>query len=303
MYMNTRANLDYWSTDNCCLRWSLRTGAIIIGFFSLVWQALMVITGVMMLVKCPVNTTTTITTTITTTNITLTLLNDTLTDEVVLDTSKLQDDLKEGDKNVKCLVGPGTDVSGTGGDKQAPFMDSGSGNADAVESNSSASSNSSRIEGPDGNSTAVTNDTKMFLIECPWLPDPETEVLGVYSEEKLILVAGIFIAYSGVYFILSFCVLVGVFTSSVTLLQGWVAFTGFHNLLILATLLVPLPFTTLTHLFLSIAYFILSLYTWAVVKSYMHALKVELNKPLLPEGSITDYTVDGVDVTEIPVQV
>lgn len=93
------------------------------------------------------------------------------------------------------------------------------------------------------------------------------------------------------------------FQNSVSLLQGWVAFTGFHNVVILASLLVPLPFTTLAHLLLSIAYFILSLYTWAVVKSHMHALKVEKNKPLLPEGSITDYTVDGVDVTEIPVQV
>ncbi|XP_045110308.1 uncharacterized protein LOC123504082 isoform X2 [Portunus trituberculatus] len=262
----------------------------------------MVMTGVMMLVKCPVNTTATITTT-NTTNITQTLLNDTFTDEVVLDFNKPEDDLEEGNKGVRCLEASGTDVGGTDDDKQASAMDSDSGNVDAMEGNSSAISNSSRIGSPDGNSTAITNDTKMFLIKCPWLPDPETEVLGVYSEEKLILVAGIFIAYSGVYFILSFCVLVGVFTSSVTLLQGWVAFTGFHNLLILATLLVPLPFTTLTHLFLSIAYFILSLYTWAVVKSYMHALKVELNKPLLPEGSITDYTVDGVDVTEIPVQV
>lgn len=87
------------------------------------------------------------------------------------------------------------------------------------------------------------------------------------------------------------------------LVQGWVAFTGVHLIVILAFLLVPLPYTTLLHLLFSITHFIISLYTWAVVKSYMHSLKVELNKPIIPEGAITDYTVDGVDVTEIPVEV
>ncbi|KAG7168299.1 Involucrin-like 1 [Homarus americanus] len=56
MYMDTRANLDYWSTDNCCVRWSLKTGACTIGTVSLIWQALMVAAGVMMLVECPVTT-------------------------------------------------------------------------------------------------------------------------------------------------------------------------------------------------------------------------------------------------------
>ncbi|KAG0721252.1 hypothetical protein GWK47_046814 [Chionoecetes opilio] len=246
MYMETRANLDSWSTDNCCLHWSLKTGSITIGFLSLVWQSLMVMSGVMMVVRCPV-----------TTNITnISLAENPLTTDLTGGTGDLVvsarnldgEVIEDTDEYVKCR----TIYSGGGGrGKEGPA----SGYADNVENNNSSSSGNSSTSGDHSSiSTAKNSRTKMFI--CPWLPGPETEVLGVYTEEKLMLVAGLFIAYSGIYCILSLCVVVGSCTNSVTLLNGWVAFTSFHNLLVLASLLVPLPFTTLSHLFLSIAYFI-----------------------------------------------
>ena len=36
MYMQTAPNLDSWSTDNCCVKWSLRTGALTIAVLSMV---------------------------------------------------------------------------------------------------------------------------------------------------------------------------------------------------------------------------------------------------------------------------
>ncbi|KAK3861850.1 hypothetical protein Pcinc_032226 [Petrolisthes cinctipes] len=500
MYMNTRANLDYWSTDNCCMRWSLKTGTLTIGVLSMVWQGLLVTAGVMMIVKCPIvplndrlsdnnmteldlfDTNLTIDTltpydppftlqdtqspsTIldtytpsTTTNTTNNNINDDTLDTytpLTLDPSDITLDLHThpttstttqdtntptGNDNhaIKLdplLVPPDIstathnphtpitttdtkldpltpitptttttthDTSTTTHDPLTPITptttttthdphpptttpdissdtrpaypscdtncttvcdtscdknnannsicntthcnttcDTNCNTNNKCNNNNNISNctpagcsstncnitNCSTIcdtscnpiasttcntycsTSCDTNCSATCNNTMEdanYLINftCVWLPRPEVELLGIYNNDKLLLVAGIFITYSGIYFLLSFCAIVGVLRNSVPLLHGWVAFTGVHNLVILAFLLVPLPFTTLPHLLVTICHFILTLYAWAVVKSYRHNLKVALKKPLLPEGgSITDFTVDGVDVSEIPVQV
>lgn len=38
MYMETRAHMNYWSTENFCGRWSLRTGTLIIATVTTVWS-------------------------------------------------------------------------------------------------------------------------------------------------------------------------------------------------------------------------------------------------------------------------
>ena len=85
------------------------------------------------------------------------------------------------------------------------------------------------------------------------------------------------------------------------LIGGWVFYTAMQMSLLLADLVITLTFTTLAHLLLLLLEFILTLYTWAVVKSHMNNLKAEKKKPPLPEGAITDYTVDGIQAEEITV--
>jgi len=45
MYMETRAHMNYWSTDNFCGRWSLRTGTLFIASVTASWSALCVVWG------------------------------------------------------------------------------------------------------------------------------------------------------------------------------------------------------------------------------------------------------------------
>nr|XP_053652610.1 uncharacterized protein LOC128702393 [Cherax quadricarinatus]XP_053652611.1 uncharacterized protein LOC128702393 [Cherax quadricarinatus]XP_053652612.1 uncharacterized protein LOC128702393 [Cherax quadricarinatus] len=304
MYMNSKGNLDYWSTDNCCVKWSLKTGACTIGTLSLVWQALMVTAGVMMLVDCPVEHA-------------LTDTHHSLLQEAGIGTSNAtlhpgvtlsQEGVDRGAAQEGASNADGEAVQSANGCLLAERNDNSS-SSDYSNSSSSDYSNSSYYNSSSNgisssnSNISSSNNSSVKKFSCPWLPEPETQVLGIYDQGKLLLVAGLFLTYSSIYCILSLCVVVGVIKGSVKLLQGWVAFTGVHNIVILVFLLVPLPFTTLPHLVFAIAHFIISLYTWAVVKSYMFSLKIEKNKLLLPEGSITDYLVDGIDVTEIPVEV
>ncbi|XP_045585121.1 uncharacterized protein [Procambarus clarkii] len=288
MYMTTKANLEYWSTDNFCVRWSLRTGACTIGTLSLVWQALMVVAGVMMLVDCPVDP----------------AFTGTLDHQADTGTAQL------------ALTGTAVHPTGTGVTSEASTGNSSLVSQPGDVPRASDNSSDQGVNSVDGEAvdsansffdvqgnTNSSNSALNVNFSCPWLPEPETQVFGINDRYKLETVAGIFMSYSSIYCILSLCVVLGVIKRSVVLLQGWVAFTGVHNVVILVFLLVPLPFTTLPHLICSIAHFIISLYTWAVVKSFMYSIKLENTQPLLPEGAVTDYTVDGVDVTEIPVEI
>ncbi|XP_071527655.1 uncharacterized protein [Panulirus ornatus] len=421
MYMSTRANLDYWSTDNCCVRWSLRTGACAIGVFSLVWQSVMMSAGVLMLVQCPIPPEANLTNhvvleasdtataanltnhivleasdTITTKDLTNHVVleaNDmtttsNLTDDVVLEasdtptttdltnhvvleasdittTGNLTDDVVLEDNDTITTANPtnhvdleaNTTTATTANPTNYVDLEANTTTATAVnltnhvdlEANTTTATavdptnhvaaepkhthvpsphtfptnqeksgiitfaeesggcvseavGSSNSSSTSSNSSS-SNSSSSSTFSCPWLPEPETEILGVKDKGTLMLVAGIFVTYSSIYCILSFSVVLGTIKGSVHLLQGWVAFTSFHNILILVFLLVPLPFTTLPHLLLSITHFVASLYMWAVVKSYMHTLKVEKKKVVIPDDAITDFSVDGVDVTEIPVEV
>jgi len=46
MYMETKAHMNYWSTDNFCVHWSIRTGSLIIVTLTAIWSALCVAWGV-----------------------------------------------------------------------------------------------------------------------------------------------------------------------------------------------------------------------------------------------------------------
>lgn len=79
------------------------------------------------------------------------------------------------------------------------------------------------------------------------------------------------------------------------LLSGWVGLTNVHMVLVLANLLLTLPFTTLVHLLITLAQFVGVLCAWVVVKSHRQQLRVIKTKPPVAEHAIFDYTVDGVD--------
>nr|XP_027229869.1 uncharacterized protein LOC113821464 isoform X2 [Penaeus vannamei] len=218
MYMSSRANLDYWSTDNCCVFVSLRRGTIFIGGLSVIWQSVVVAISVLALVECH--------------------LKDTNPDDTL--------------------------VSDTEANDTALYVD-----------------------------TLFANGT--------W--GNETAFYSSLVNDTFNVVVGVILAFSSIYCLLSVCVIVGVLWHSPRLLQGWVAFTALYMLLTLADLLITLPFTTLLHLLCCITQFVVSLYVWAVVKSYMHVLKVAKRKPPVPEEERTDYTVNGVDLQQEPVTV
>ncbi|XP_037782144.1 uncharacterized protein LOC119578655 [Penaeus monodon] len=237
MYMSTQANLDYWSTDNCCVFVSLRKGTIVIGSLSVIWQSVVVAISVLALVECH--------------------LKETSLDDTAVSDTQANDTIV----NVDTLF-----TSDTWENETAFY--------------------SSRA-----------NET------CKWIPEAERESFGVYDQNMLYVVVGVILAFSSIYCLLSICVVVGVLWRSPRLLQGWVAFTALYMLLTLADLLITLPFTTLLHLLCCITQFVVSLYVWAVVKSYMHVLKVAKRKPPVPEEERTDYTVNGVDLQQDPVTV
>ncbi|XP_027229806.2 uncharacterized protein [Penaeus vannamei] len=237
MYMSSRANLDYWSTDNCCVFVSLRRGTIFIGGLSVIWQSVVVAISVLALVECH--------------------LKDTNPDDTLLGDTEAND---------TALYVDTLFANGTWGNETAFY-------------------------------SSLVNDT------CKWVPEAERESFGVYDQNMLNVVVGVILAFSSIYCLLSVCVIVGVLWHSPRLLQGWVAFTALYMLLTLADLLITLPFTTLLHLLCCITQFVVSLYVWAVVKSYMHVLKVAKRKPPVPEEERTDYTVNGVDLQQEPVTV
>ncbi|XP_068239852.1 uncharacterized protein [Palaemon carinicauda] len=153
---------------------------------------------------------------------------------------------------------------------------------------------------------SVKNETlnETSVIECPWFPRPELESLGLTEEYSFRLAVGIFMIYSSIYFILSFCVIVGTLKRTPKLLNGWVVFTSMHMFLILADLLYTLAFTTLIHLCTSLALLVVVIYTWAVVKSFMYKLHDEkMSRPSFGNMEPFDETVDGIHMEPIPVQV
>ncbi|CAL4066352.1 unnamed protein product, partial [Meganyctiphanes norvegica] len=156
-------------------------------------------------------------------------------------------------------------------------------------------------------SVRICKDTEanmgVDLLRCPWMPEPEREFLHGFSQNTLYFLAGIVVAYLSTYLILSVCTIVGVMKCKANLLAGWVFCTWLHMGLVMADLLFTLHLTTALHLVSSVAYFTYSLYTWAVVKSHMHAIKVEKNKRPYVEGIITDYTIDGVDVHQLATEI
>ncbi|KAK7065387.1 hypothetical protein SK128_001058 [Halocaridina rubra] len=141
------------------------------------------------------------------------------------------------------------------------------------------------------------------IVVCPLVPTPEMESFAVHDISTFLLLIGIFITYCCIYFILSVCVIVGAFWRSPRLLQGWVALTSLHMVIVFADLLYTLAHTTLLHLCTSLALFVLALYTWAVVRSFMHTLIFEKKQPQARKSDATDYTVDGVDIEGTPIQV
>ncbi|XP_066948953.1 uncharacterized protein [Macrobrachium rosenbergii] len=247
MYMNTRANLGYWSTDNCCAKWSLKTGTLIIGFITMLSQALFTTVGIMAVISCPV---------------------------------------------------PKSNVTG---------IEEAAQNLTEEEVPSTIVKRSVRVECVDVKNATVqvlSLPRNISIIECPLLPRPELESLHLTEEYTFTLAVGLFIIYSSVYFILSFCVVIGALKGAPNLLHGWVVFTGMHMVLILADLLYTLAFTTLIHLCTSLALLVVVLYTWAVVKSFMHTLRAEKNnKPSSNSLENIDETVDGIHMEPIPVQV
>ncbi|RXG57239.1 hypothetical protein Avbf_12255, partial [Armadillidium vulgare] len=52
MYMPPRAKIDSWSTDNCCVKWSLKCGTVFIGLLSLAWCGLTAAWFYYLTVKC-----------------------------------------------------------------------------------------------------------------------------------------------------------------------------------------------------------------------------------------------------------
>ena len=85
-------------------------------------------------------------------------------------------------------------------------------------------------------------------------------------------------------------------------MAGWVFWTFMQMVFLMVDLIVTLTYTTLTHLLVILVMFVVTLYTWAVVKSHMNCIKADKKKPPLPEGAITDYTVDGIQAQDIPVE-
>ncbi|XP_064122071.1 uncharacterized protein LOC135226441 [Macrobrachium nipponense] len=243
MYMNTRANLGYWSTDNCCAKWSLKTGTLIIGFITMLSQALLTTVGIMAVISCPVP-------------------------------KSNATGIEEADKNL----------------------------TEEEVVSSTIVKRSVSVECVDVKNATVTRTIP--IIECPLLPRPELESLHLTEEYTFNLAVGLFIIYSGIYFILSFGVIIGALKGAPNLLHGWVGFTGMHMVLILADLLYTLAFTTLIHLCTSLSLLVVVLYTWAVVKSFMHTLRNEKNnRPSCTSLENIDETVDGIHMEPIPVQV
>ncbi|KAL7637057.1 UNVERIFIED_CONTAM: hypothetical protein RMT77_012815 [Armadillidium vulgare] len=200
MYMPPRAKIDSWSTDNCCVKWSLKCGTVFIGLLSLAWCGLTAAWFYYLTVKC----------------------------------------------------------------------------------------------------------WEVDIRNCTMVPEPERKIATVSAGEDsgfdVDILLCILAIYFSFYFLLSLLVIIGVLTKKPQLMQGWVHFTLILMGLLFTDLVVTLAFTTIWHLTASVSLFIASLYVWAVVRSHMNALREERKRIPLPENAIKEYTVDGMDITTLPIE-
>ncbi|XP_042880691.1 uncharacterized protein LOC122258665 [Penaeus japonicus] len=97
MYMSTQANLDYWSTDNCCVFVSLRRGTILIAGLSMIWQSVVVAVSVLALVECHLEDTSIDT-----------LVHDTLASDTLRNDTSPRNETSKNDTVVNSAVGNAT---------------------------------------------------------------------------------------------------------------------------------------------------------------------------------------------------
>ncbi|XP_076069839.1 uncharacterized protein LOC143041712 [Oratosquilla oratoria] len=197
MYMATRANLDYWATDNCCYRWSLRKGSAMIGVFSMVCHSGCVALAVQTVVRC----------------------------------------------------------------QQIPPAN------------------------------------------CSLLPLPERRAMARAELDSFqgLAISATVAAYFCIYLLLSFCVVVGVATKAPRLLSGWVYWTCLHMALLMIDLVFTLAHTTLLHLSILFANFLLALCTWAVMKSHVRQLWVERNTLRAREAKRKNPDLECLDISDFAI--